>query len=180
MNITKKQFNDIALCLKELADEAEVQRGITQRSILGTNSVITIFTVLGSIIVLSIFYYFFAFNRGVSHSVESMGKIQEQMVDLRNSMDSITFSIDEIGQNVGYVDLMSTNINTMARSTDGITKSIYTIGQQTHLLGENTKWIRYNASVIDQHFGRLNYSISNVSSALNDAARPVERFFPFP
>lgn len=180
MNLTKEHLDDISLCLQELAEEASIQKSITQRSILGTNSVITIFTVLGGLIVLSIFYYFFAFNQGVSHSINSMKTLQTQMADLRDSMDSITFSVGEIGQNIGYIDLMSTNVKTMARSTDGLTQSIQSIGLNTHQLGEDTKWIRYNASIIDQHFGRLNSSIGSVSQSLNDAAKPINQFFPIP
>lgn len=180
MNLTKEHLDDISLCLKELAEEASIQKNITQRSIVGTNGVISILTVLGSVIVLTIFYYFFAFNQGVLHSVNSMKMLQTQMADLRDSMDSITFSVDEIGQNIGYIDLMSTNVKTMARSTDGITQSIQSIGLNTSQLGEDTKWIRYNASIIDQHFGRLNYSIGSVSQSLNDAAKPINRFFPIP
>lgn len=180
MNINKEHLSHIAACLQELADEANIQKGITQRSIVGTNFIITIFTVLGSLIVFSIFYYFFAFNQGVSHSVKSMQTIKSQMTELRDSMDSITFSIDEVGQNFGYIDLMSTNVGTMARSTDGIMHNVQILAKQTQQLGQDTQWIRYNAGVIDQHFGNLNYSVGNVSQSLNEAAKPIDRFFPFP
>ncbi len=180
MQITEKHLADIALCLKELADEAAIQKNMTQQSIAGTNRVITVFTLLGSIIVLTIFYYFIAFNKGVSHSVESMNTIKKQMADLRDSMDIITFSVDEVGQNISYVNLMSTNINSMGKSTSGIVNSIYSISKQTHQLAQDTQWIRYNATIINQYFGHLNYSISNVSQSLHEVAKPIDQFFPLP
>lgn len=180
MKITTAQLEDIALCLEELADDARFQKGLTHRSIMGTNAIITIFTLLAGLIVLTIFYYFFAFNQGVSRSVVSMDVIQEQMTDLRDSMDSITFSVDQIGQNIGYIELMSTNISTIARSTDGITQSIQGLVQETKNIGYNTRWIRHHTYIIDQHFSNINYSIYHVSDSLQQTARPIERFLPLP
>jgi predicted PurR-regulated permease PerM len=180
MKITTEQLEDISSCLQDLADDAKFQKGITRRSIIGTNAVISVFTFLATLIIGIIFYYFFAFNQGVSHSIQSMKIIQEQMVDLRDSMDTVTFSVDEIGQDIGYMEVISTNISTIARSTQGITANIQSMTQHTKSIGKHTRWVRYNTEIINQRFGHLNYSVMQVSQALHHTAKPIKRFFPLP
>lgn len=180
MNISNTQVKQIHASMSELLEHANYQDGLNVQNIRGTNRVIVVFTLLGAIMTLLIFMMFFRFTQAINHSVDSMKHMQSQVVDLRQSMDSITSHIDGMGRDVESLSYISDNAGQIALKTGIINSYIAKLNEQSGLLGADVSNVRFHVDVVNQRFSSINRAVTGVAWSMHEASKPVRQFFPLP
>lgn len=180
MALTTQNIQKIHDCLAELAQQASTESGVTKQNIQRTNWIIIIFTSVGALFALAIFYYFVQLTYGVKHSVNSLQILETQMTDMRGSMDEIAFSVDNMGQNIGYIGLINNNIKTISQRTQQINQEVALLKENTQQLSLQSHLIHHHTKVIDQSFFNVNHTVKKMSRSIHHVAKPIDRFFPIP
>lgn len=180
MALSNQQIQKIHDCLTELAKQARTQSTVTKKNIYRTNWIIIVFTSVGALFAIAIFYYFVQLTYGVKHSVNSLQVLEAQMTDMRGSMDEIAFNVDNMGQNIGYIGLINNNIKTISQRTQQINQEVALLKENTQQLGLQSHLIYQHTQVIDQSFFNVNHTVKQMSSSIHNVAKPINRFFPIP
>jgi len=180
MSITTQHVKKIHACLEELAHEASSQNNVTKKNIRRTNWIIFIFTGVGALFALAIFYYFVQLTYGVKHSVNALMILEEQMTGMRSSMDNIAFDVDNMGQSIGYIGLINTSVKTISEHTQQINQEVAVLKKNTQQLGLQSRLIHHHTQLIDQSFVQVNDSIAKMSRSIHHVSKPIDRFFPMP
>lgn len=180
MNLTRTQLEDLYLQMDEVAKNSDSHETLAKKSIRGTNRVIYIFTLLGVILAISILYNFIFLNNAISHSLKSMSVINEQVVELRNTMENIKLSIGNMGTNVEYLQRISGSVDHITQATEKMSGYMSQLEQQTKILGAETRSISLHASAIDQNFSQINQSVKNISYSVHQTVLPIKQFMPIP
>ncbi len=180
MELSRTQLNNLHSCMSELLNNAKQQETLTSRNIKATNRVILIFTMLGALLTISIFFLFFGLTSAIKHSVESMATIQSQVVALSETMNSITDSVESMGGDVESLFDMNESVGHMVLKTGIINSYIAKINDQTRLLSSDVSYVRYHVDNVNNNFSSINQAIGGVSYSIHEAAKPIKQFIPIP
>ena len=180
MKLTRQQLEALYGHMNEVADNSHDHEKQAMKSIRGTNRVIYAFTGLGAILAILILLVFALLNKAIDHSVSSMEGINNQVAELRGTMDDITISIHNMGNNVQYLHKMSRSVNNITQSTESINGYMLALEKRTLKLGANTRAINAYASRIDSNFLQINQSVRNISYSVGQAVKPIQQFMPMP
>ncbi|MGV6810466.1 MAG: hypothetical protein ACWA5U_11400 [bacterium] len=180
MALNNQQIQKIHDCLTELAEQARNQSTVTKKNIYRTNWIIIVFTSVGALFAIAIFYYFVQLTYGVKHSVNSLQVLEAQMTDMRGSMDEIAFSVDNMGLNISYIGLINDNIKTISQHTQQMNQEVALLKQNTQHLGIQSRLIHHHTQIIDQSFFNVNHTVKQMSHSIHHVAKPIDRFFPIP
>jgi len=178
--MNNQQVERLATCLQLLANEAKTHKQRTSRNISKTNVMIYGAATIGALFAIAIFFYFFQLTQGIKRSVNHLNTLETQMTDMRSSMDNIAFDVDQMGLNVSYIGLMNPSVKSIARDAVDINTHVAQLKQNTSVIVQESAAIGGSTSIIDQHFGRINYSVTKMSRSINHVAKPINRFMPFP
>ena len=180
MNLTRQQLENLYTHMDEVAKNSVTAEKLAQKSISGTNRVIYIFTGLGAIFVILILSYFLLLNRAISHSIDSMSEINNQVGELQQTMHRITSSIANMGGNVEYLQQVSGSVNRISQKTEQINTYMKQLEQRTLKLGTDAGSIRYHTANIGLNFSHINQSVRNISYSVKQAVKPIKQFIPLP
>lgn len=180
MKLTRQQLEALYGHMNEVAVNSHNHEQQAMKSIRGTNRVIYAFTGLGAILAILILVVFALLNKAIDHSVNSMEGINNQVTELRGTMDDITVSIRNMGSNVQYLHKMSGSVNNITQSTESINGYMLELEKRTLKLGANTRAINAYASNIDANFSQINQSMGNISYSVGQAVKPIQQFMPIP
>ena len=180
MKLTREQLEDFYKNMDDVANHSHESEDRAIRSIRVTNRVIYTFTGLGAILAIVIFFVFVMLNKAIFHSVKSMHSITSQVKELRETMDDVTMSMRNMGNNVQYLHKMSLSVNNIATSTENISNYMQTLEKRTLELGTDTRAISYYASGINKNFSQINRSMGHISYSVNQSVKPIQQFIPLP
>jgi len=180
MKLTRQQLEGLYVHMNEVAENSDNHEQLAMKSIRGTNRVIYAFTGLGAVLAILIFVVFVLLNKAILHSVNSMSSINNQVAELRGTMDDVTLSIRNMGTNVQYLHKMSRSVNNITKSTEAINGFMGELEKQTSKLGSDTHAIGRYASSIDQNFSQINQSMGKISYSVNQVVKPIQQFIPIP
>ncbi len=180
MKISRPEIEQVHASMVDLLENANQQDALNRENIHGTNRVILVFTLIGAILTLSIFFMFVGLAKAINHSVDSMITMKSQVVELRNTMDSITDHVESMGRDVETLYDMNESAGEIALKTGIINTYIAKLNDQSSLLGSEVSYVRYHIGEMNQRFSRINQSMGGVAFSMHETALPIRQFIPLP
>lgn len=180
MEVSRQQLENLHTHMNDLLESVHSQEDRTKKNIRRTNTVIVFFTLLGATLAIVIFSLFISLTQAITHSISSMEKIQHQVADVRETMESISTSVASMGEDVETLYYMSDSVGRMAMKTGVINSYIAKLHDQTGQMSVDASRVRYHTGIVNQRFGSINHAIGDVSRSLYETARPVRQFMPLP
>ncbi len=180
MNLTRDQLKAFHGSMQSLADENLDREDLTNRSIRGTNVVIVMLFLVGTLLAGLIFGYFAALNRSIAQSIESMEAIEFRVVELRETMDAIASTVEDMGYNVEYLQFMSADVEAISQTTKSFNTNMAVLRDQTGMISRDTSHLRFYGQKIQGELGRINHSVGNVTRSISEATKPIRQFMPVP
>ncbi|MCK5903149.1 MAG: hypothetical protein KAG28_08355 [Cocleimonas sp.] len=180
MRLSRHQLEEFHLNMLEAAENTRENEDAAKQSIRRTNTVIYVFTALGAILAALILYYFLLLNQAISHSIDSMKEINQQVTELRGTMDNVTASIKTMGNNVAFLQNIGDSVGNISQSTQIVDRFMDVLKQETNHLSTHASNIRLHTSNINQNFSQINQSVNNISFSVHQAVKPIKQFLPMP
>lgn len=180
MNLSREQARFLQQNMQEVANTVAQQQATISTSIRRTNLVILSMSVIGVLLVFLTILMFSQLTRSISHSINSMTAINNQVVALRETIGLVEDSMQDMGKNIEYLSFMNEHVAKIAGQTRQINSDISVLHRVTAGIATNTRALRANTQQIDQQFGRINHSFGRVSRSLHEVGKPVRQFFPLP
>ncbi len=180
MNLSRDQLERFHEAMSSLAEESFDREEITNRSIRGTNAVIITLFLVGTLLAGLIFGYFAVLNRSIDATLQSMEDIQERVSELRDTMDGIASTVEDMGYNVEYLQFMSIDVSLIGDATADFANYMDLLNAQTARISHDTGYLRYHAQQIELDFDQLNRSVGNVTNSVHEATKPIRKLFPMP
>jgi len=180
MNLTRQQLEDLYTHMHEMAENSRHFENLATTNIRGTNWIIYIFAGLGVIMVVLILSYFTLLNKAISHSLNSMSLINNQAVELRGTMDSITSSIGNMDSSIKYLPKISGSVNKINQTTEQMNGYMLQLEQQTTKLSSDTRFINTHSTTINQNLSQINQFVGSISSSVHQVVKPIKQFMPIP
>jgi methyl-accepting chemotaxis protein len=180
MNLTRQQLKDLYTHMDDVAKNSKNHAQFSKKSIIATNRVIYVSTVLGAILVVLILSEFILLNKAISRSLDSMSVINNQVGELRITMHKITGSMVNMGGDIEYLQQISSSINELTKTTYKINNYMIELDKKTLELGKNAHNINLHTENIGKNFSQINQSLGNISYSVNEVVRPIKQFIPMP
>ncbi len=180
MILTHEQITELSQCMKDVSLNAKEQEAITDKSIRGTNRVITVFTLLGAFLAIVIFVLFVKLTTAVDQSIVSMGKIEGQVVDLSKSIKGISSSSNGMTDSLSVIVDISRDIGEISDKSLVLNRYLAEISEQTRQISLDSGYISFHTAQMNQSFSQVNKTIGNISYSLHESAKPIRQFIPIP
>jgi methyl-accepting chemotaxis protein len=180
MNLSREQLIIFSEGMVELADKASEEEAVTNKSIQVTNKVIIFFTLLGAVLALSILGFFFTLSTAIERSIDSMRGIEEQIVQLSEVIDEVSFSVKGMVFSMDVLPEIAQSVNSLGESTQKINHYLGEMEVETRQVAFDSGYIRYHTAQINQRFIYMNNAVGSISYSLHESAKPIQQFFPLP
>lgn len=180
MKLTRAQLEQLHAHMQDLAGHTYDQENITKKNIIGTNRVIYIFTALGFVITLFIFFMFYKLSSEIEHSVVSMQTMQNQVVTFQKTVTSLTNTIENMGIDVEQLYYMNNSIAQIANQTQVFEDYLGDIATYSQKLSSDSRVLNMSSKKMNITMNHLTKSTGRIAYSLNETAKPIRQFIPIP
>jgi methyl-accepting chemotaxis protein len=148
-------------------DERHRHFRITDAVIISVSLVITIIAVFNV-------YYVYVLSQGFNNIVDNMESMHQNLIVVKNDMDSITDKIEVFTVHMEHMDTIERNMNTMTTSMGSITGSMTNITGSISGMEQEMALMSAGMSNIDQRTGSMAGSVSIMRENTRQMAKPMK------